>query len=175
VSAPWRGGRIRIGESTPKRWNPLSPILRRVMGTNYSHIWLLIEDAFMDLDFVLETGPHGLAFVPYAEFVKKHDVKYVQDPDPSYHLEVGVRALLDKYLDTPYNVRGLFGMAWVILARWLKLKARNPLVSSQGMFCSESVAFVLVQSAVPEAALLIPASATPADVVAVLDGMKLAA
>ena len=146
------------------------------MGTNYSHIWILIEDAFMDLDFVLETGPHGLAFVPYDDFIKKHDVKHIQDPDPSYKLEVGVRALLDKYLDTPYNALALFGMTWVVaLGRWFKRKVKNPLASNRGMFCSESVAFVLVNSAVPESALLVPASATPKDVVDVVERMRLVA
>jgi len=170
-SAPWRGGRIRIGVSTPKRWNPLSPILRRVMGTPYSHIWILLDDALFDVDMVLGTETHGFQLIPYERFLKTNNVVMVYDPDPSYHLDVGLRAVAP-LIGEPYDKVGLIGMAWVMLGRWLKRKVRNPLASSKALFCSESVALVLAKSAVPEAAMLVPELATPADVVAVLDGMK---
>jgi len=169
--APWRGGRIRIGVSTPKRWNPLSPILRRIMRTRYSHIWVLLDDALFDMDMVLGTEKQGFQLIPYARFLAQNNVIMIYDPDPSYRLDVGLRAVAP-LIGEPYDKVGLLGMAWVMLCRWLKRKARNPLASSKALFCSESVALVLVKSAVPEAAMLVPERATPEDVVAVLDGMK---
>jgi hypothetical protein len=171
--APWRGGRIRIGVSTPKRWNPLSPILRRIMRTRYSHIWVLLDDALFDVDMVLGTEKQGFQLIPYDRFLKSNDVIMVYDPDPSYHLDVGLRAVAP-LIGEPYDGLGLVGMAWVMFGRWLKRKFRNPLANPKALFCSESVAMVLVKSAVPEAAMLVPERATPEDVVSVLDGMKLA-
>jgi hypothetical protein len=168
----WAGGRIRIGVSTPKRWNPLSPLLRRIMGTPYSHIWLLLDDALFDVDMVLGTETHGFQLIPYERFVKGQNVIKVFDPDPSYRLDIGLRAVAP-LIGEPYDDVGLIGMAWVMLGRWLKRKFRNPLASAHALFCSESVAMVLVKSAVPEAAALIPARATPRDVVDVLEKMQL--
>jgi len=173
-SAPWRGGRIRIGVSTPKAWNPLSPILRRIMGTTYSHIWILLDDALFDVDMVLGTEKQGFQLIPYTRFLQSNNVIMVYDPDPSYHLDVGLRAVAP-LIGEPYDGLGLVGMAWVMLGRWLKRKFRNPLANPAALFCSESVAMVLVKSAVPEAAMLIPERATPEDVVCVLDNMKQAA
>jgi hypothetical protein len=170
-TAPWRGGRIRIGVSTPKHWNPLSPILRRIMGTPYSHIWILLDDAIFDVDIVLGTERDGFQCIPYDRFAKKQNIIAVYDPDPSYRLDVGLRAAAP-LIGEPYDDVGLIGMAWVMLARWFKRKVRNPLASAHALFCSESVALVLVKSAVPEAAMLVPETATPKDVVTVLENMK---
>ena len=169
----WRGGRIRIGVSTPKAWNPLSPLLRRIMGTPYSHIWLLLDDALFDVDMVLGTETHGFQLIPYERFLRQNNVVMVYDPDPSYRLDIGLRAVAP-LIGEPYDKVGLIGMAWVMLGRWLKRKVHNPFASSKALFCSESVAMVLVRSDVPEAAMLIPERVTPADVVSVLDGMRLA-
>jgi len=172
-SAPWRGGRIRIGVSTPKRWNPLSPVLRRIMGTPYSHIWLLLDDALFDMDMVLGTEKQGFQLIPYARFLRQNNVVMIYDPHPDYRLDVGLRAVAP-LIGEPYDGLGLVGMAWVMLCRWLKRKVRNPLANPQALFCSESVALMLVKSGVPEAAMLVPERATPEDVVCVLDMMKTA-
>jgi hypothetical protein len=172
--APWRGGRIRIGVSYPKKWNPLSPLIRWVMGTPYSHIWILLDDALFDEDMVLGAENEGFTLFPYERFLLTNNVVKIYDPHPDYHLEVGLRQAVT-LIGEPYDKLGLLGMAWVMLGRWLKRKVRNPLASKKALFCSESVAMVLVKSAVPEAAMLIPERATPEDVVAVLDGMKLVA
>lgn len=170
----WKGGRIRIGVSTPKRWNPLSPLIRAVLGTPYSHIWLLLDDALFDVDMVLGTEREGFMLVPYERFLRQNDVVMIYDPHPDYRLDVGLRAVAP-LIGEPYDKVGLLGMAWVMLARWFKRKVRNPLASSKAMFCSEAVAKVLVTSSVPEAAMLVPERATPEDVVSVLDGMRQAA
>lgn len=173
MSNHWHGGRIRIGVSTPKKWNPLSPLIRRVMGTPYSHIWILLEDALFDIDMMLGTENIGFVPLPYERFLEESNVIKVWDPDPSYKLEVGLYELI-KRIGQPYDKVGLLGMGWVVaLARWFKRKARNPLASAHAMWCSEAVAFLLTKSAVPESAALIPASAQPVDVVRVLDSMKL--
>jgi hypothetical protein len=171
MTTPWRGGRIRIGVSTPKKWNPLSPILRRIMGTPYSHIWILLDDALFDVDMVLGTETHGFQLIPYERFLKANDVVMIYDPHPSYRLDVGLRAVAP-LIGEAYDKVGLLGMAWVMLGRWFKRKLRNPLASSKALFCSESVALVLTKSDVPEAAMLVPERATPADVVTVLETMK---
>jgi hypothetical protein len=167
----WRGGRIRIGVSTPKKWNPLSPLLRRIMGTPYSHIWLLLDDALFDVDMVLGTEREGFVLVPYERFLRKNNVIMIYAPHPDYQLDVGLRAVAP-LIGAPYDKVGLIGMAWVMFCSWFKRKVRNPLASSKAMFCSESVAFVLSKSAVPEASMLIPERATPKDVVRVLDVMQ---
>jgi len=167
----WRGGRIRIGVSTPKRWNPLSPLLRWVMGTPYSHIWLLLDDALFDVDMVLGTEREGFQLIPYERFLRQNNVVMVYDPHPDYRLDVGLLAVVP-LIGEPYDKVGLIGMAWVMLGRWLKRKFRNPLASAYALWCSEVIALVLAKSSVPEAAMLVPERATPEDVVSVLDGMR---
>jgi len=172
MTPAWRGGRIRIGVSTPKKWNPLSPLLRRVMGKPYSHIWILLEDALFDVDMMLGTEKIGFVPLPYERFLEENTVIQIWDPDPSYKLEVGLYELV-KLIGQPYDKAGLLGMAWVAaLARWFKRKVRNPLASAHAMWCSEAVAFLLASSAVPEAAALVPERATPEDVVDILDRMR---
>ena len=172
MTPAWRGGRIRIGVSTPKKWNPLSPLLRRVMGTSYSHIWILLEDALFDIDLMLGTEKIGFVPLPYERFLEENNIIQVWDPDPSYKLEVGLYELV-KRIGKPYDKIGLLGMGWVVaLSRWFKRKVRNPLASAHAMFCSEAVAYMLAKSNVPEAATLVPERATPGDVVQILDLMK---
>lgn len=142
------------------------------MGTPYSHIWILLEDALFDIDMMLGTENIGFVPLPYERFLEESNVIEVFDPDPSYKLEVGLYELV-KRIGQPYDKVGLLGMGWVVaLARWFKRKVRNPLASSHAMWCSESVAFLLAKSAVPEAAMLVPERVTPKDVVEVLQMMR---
>lgn len=171
LQAPWRGGRIRIGVSSPKRWNPLSPIIRWVLGTPYSHIWILLDDALFDMDMVLGAENDGFMLMPYDVFLQTSNVIKVYDPHPDYKLEVGLRKAVAR-IGEPYDKLGLIGMIWVKLGAWLKRKCRNPLASHRALFCSESVAYVLRESDVPEASMLVPEETDPAQVVKVLETMR---
>lgn len=69
-----------------------------------------------------------------------------------------------------YDYKGLFGMAWVELGRWLKKKWVNPWQSSDAMFCSELVAQVLKDSNYPGAEQFDPGSTDPEQLLRFFEG-----
>jgi hypothetical protein len=79
---------------------------------------------------------------------------------PKYPIEAGMNKMVD-HLGDVYDYKGLFGMAWVELGRWLHKKWINPWHSSDAMFCSELVAQVLRDSNYPGSEQLDPASTDP--------------
>lgn len=151
------GMRTRIGFSTSKSsW--ISRIIRWFTKSTTSHCFIVYYDDEWGRDMVMESeGGLGGAvrIVPFeviggiiALITPKHDI------------EVGMNKMADR-LGQMYDYGGLFGMAWVILGRWLKKKWANPWQSSKAMFCSELVAQVLIDSNYPGADKLTPHNTDP--------------
>ena len=67
------------------------------------------------------------------------------------------------WLGKRYDYVGLVSAFFVMVARWLRRKIRNPLQDPRGLFCSEAVAHVLQQSRYPGAENLDPSATTPED------------
>ena len=65
---------VFVGFSTPRRWNPLSWLIRVGTHSPASHAWLLVEDPLFKLRLVLEAHTTGFRLVTLARFAKDNEV-----------------------------------------------------------------------------------------------------
>jgi len=150
-----------IGFSTPHRFNPVSWLVRTLTGAKCSHTWFMYHDKDWGVDMVLEAHELGFRLIPYSRFKKLNIVISVYAPT-SVDLDKGVSLVARKFLGTAYDFGGLFGMAFVLLGRWLKKKWRNPL-NTRGVFCSEAAVIALQHSEFPNSRLLIASQTSPTE------------
>ena len=133
----------RIAFSTSKdSW--ISKIIRWFSNSTVSHCFFVYYDEDWKREMVLEATEGGFRIVPYS-FYENEVVKIFI---PKYSIEEGLKQSID-WLTEGYNYWGLFGMSWVELGKWLKKKWKNPLRSSNTMFCSELIARVMMVSSYP--------------------------
>lgn len=137
----------RIGFST-SRTSWISRIIRWFTASAVSHCFIVYYDDEWKRDMVMESegGLGGAVRIVPFETIKG----IVTLVTPKHDIEIGMFKMADR-LGQMYDYGGLFGMAWVILGRWLKKKWSNPWQSSRAMFCSELVAQVLLDSHYPKA------------------------
>jgi hypothetical protein len=155
-----RATRARIGFSKPRRWNLLSWGIRAVTGSRTSHAWVELHDPLFNLKMVLEAHVSGLRLVPRSLFAAtNHVVAYAR---PEVDLAQGVAAQ-GRWLGAAYDGKGLLGMSWVILGRWLGKKWKNPVHGSRSLFCSEAVVRMLQAAGYEPARALCPDDTSPED------------
>lgn len=152
--------RTHVGFSTPRRFNPISWLVRRLTGSRCSHTWFLYYDHDFELHMVMEAHELGFRVLPYSRFKRENRVVAVFTPRGD--LTTGMRWAAT-WLGSAYSFSGLIGMAWVLLWRSLRKTVRNPLRSSHAMFCSEVAVKVLQRSATTWAKPLPAASTSPQD------------
>jgi hypothetical protein len=153
---------VFVGFSTPRRWNPLSWLIRVGTHSPASHAWLLVEDPLFKLRLVLEAHTTGFRLVTLARFAKDNEVVAVVVP--AHPLELGLPQA-GSWLGESFDAIGLVGMAWVVARRFFHLSpGHNPFRSSRALFCSESVVRALQAAGYPGAEQLSPEEETPADV-----------
>lgn len=106
-----------------------------------------------------DTG--GFHLMTYAVFKQKNQVVAMFELGDLANVGLQTASLK---LGHRYDYLGLFGMAWVLLGRWLKRKWRNPWESSKALTCAEAVVYILQESDYPGARMLDPSSVTPQDI-----------
>jgi hypothetical protein len=131
-----------IGFSTPKRFNPLSWLVRKMTGSKCSHAWFRYFDNDFEMYCVMEAHEFGFRIIPWALFEKLNTI--VKVVTPQHDIEVGLQRVAREYLGTSYDYMGLVGMAFVAIGRFFKNKWNNPFKSSSTVFCSEAVARAMV-------------------------------
>jgi hypothetical protein len=152
---------VFVGFSTPRRWNPLSALIRRMMNSQTSHVWLLVEDPLFELRLVLEAHSTGFRLISLAQFVK--DNKVVRLLQPAHSLRSGLPEA-GGWLGDEYDVRGLFGIFLTQVAKWFRIKTmKNPFTSARSLFCSEAVVRVLKAAHYPGADQFHDETTTPAE------------
>lgn len=157
---------VYVGFSTPRRWNPLSALIRAMMKSPASHAWLLVEDPLFQLRLVLEAHSTGFRLVSLAQFVK--DNKVVALVEPAHPLEPGLPEA-GGWLGDEFDVLGLVGIFLTMVAKWFKRRAwRNPFTSTRALFCSEAVVRVMKAARYPGAERLGDETTTPAELLAFL-------
>jgi hypothetical protein len=110
------------------------------------------------MDMVMEAHELGFRLLPYERFKKKNRVVAVVTPP--INLDLGLKWAAT-WLGTAYDFSGLIGMAWVLLARIFKKRARNPFQNSHAMFCSEIAVTALGLSKMPGIEALTPSTTSP--------------
>jgi hypothetical protein len=134
----------RIGFSTGT--SLLSRVIRWFTRSEVSHAFLLYPDKTFGVLMVMEASVSGFRVVPYSSFVKGRTIVAIFEPVND--LDPGLHKLM-QWLGTTYDFGGLVGMTFVLLGRCLKRKWRNPLRSTDAMFCSEAVAVAMKASGYP--------------------------
>lgn len=134
----------RIGFSTPKRFNPVSWLVRTITGSKVSHAFFVYHDVDFDMDMVMEAHELGFRLTPFERFKKKNQIVGLYVPKQS--VDVGLKYVAQQYLGTVYDYGGLIGEFVVMLGRWLKRKWKNPLRGSKNVFCSEAICIAMQKS-----------------------------
>ena len=134
----------RVGFSTPKYFNPVSWLVRKLTGSRASHAFFVYHDSDFDMDMVMEAHELGFRLTPFEHFQKHNSVvKLVVPQNP---IDLGLRIVAHRYLGTMYDYAGLIGMSVVMIGRWLKRKWSNPFRGSKSVYCSESVILAMKKS-----------------------------
>ena len=155
-----RVSRVRIGFSTPRRWNVLSALIRSTTGSRTSHAWVQIHDPLFRRDLVLEAHATGLRLVPLTVFNLTNRVVAVAHPQCD--LEGGLEAA-GAWLGTRFDFEGLVGLFLELVLRRLGGHVNNVLHGRSALFCSEAVTRLLQAGGYPRADALTPQDTTPED------------
>jgi hypothetical protein len=134
----------QVGFSTPKKFNPVSWLVRKLTGSRASHAFFVYHDQDFDMLMVLEAHEFGFRLIPFDSFKKKNHLVGLFTPKIS--IEPGLKYVAQRYLGTMYDYGGLIGGAVVMLGRWFKRKWRNPFRGSKNIFCSEAVYLAMQKS-----------------------------
>lgn len=148
-----------IGFSTPRRFNPVSWLVRKFTGSRCSHTWFLYHDKDWGFDVVLEAHELGFRVIPFKRFKRANVIISIFTP-VAESLDPGVSLVARRFLGTAYDFGGLVGMAVVLLGQWLKFKWRNPF-NSRGVFCSEAAVIALQHAGFPNARTLVASRTSP--------------
>lgn len=167
MTTPQTYSSIHIGFSTPKKFNPVSAVVRWFTGSQASHSFFIYFDKEWKMDMVMEAHEVGFRLLPYERFKQANNV--VATYTPLMDINAGTARVVKEFLGRAYDFGGLFGMAVVLFGRFLRRKWRNPWNSSHAAFCSEACALALLYSDFPQAETLHPTEMGPQDLMDFLD------
>lgn len=156
---------IKIGFSASD--SLISRAIRWFTRSQASHAFLVVEGGFFGVTVVMEATNGGFRIVPFEHYVNEH-TRLVRLVEPRTSLDEGVRRAA-LWLGEHYDYGGLFGMAIVMVGRWLRRKWRNPWQNARAMFCSEAVVYVLQASGYEGADRLSPSETSPEDLMTFLE------
>lgn len=152
---------IKVAFTTSHHW--YSATIRDVTESECSHTCIVFP--FRGRNMVAEEGDAGWS-------IRTLDALLVTDTliallPPKVPLDKGFDDSLVQ-LGQKYGWWTLFGMAFVMAARRLGKKIRNPLANSHSMICSERVARIMIASGDPGALQFDPAATEPQDLLTYL-------
>jgi len=129
---------VSIGFSRPSKWKLLSWIIRKVQGTDYSHVYLRFHSDSLDRDLIYQASGLQVNFVGKTLFEKDHIA--VKEFDLQISDEAHKKAL-QFAVDTagmPYSIKQLFGiLVYSLTGKRVLQDGRSAYV------CSELVAQML--------------------------------
>lgn len=147
---------IRIGFSTSKTW--YARVIRWFTKSKVSHTFFVVPALGHEL--VFEEGTFGWTVRTLEDLAKQDTI--VALVTPKYPILVGFEKSL-KDLGQPYGYGVLLGMFFVMIARSMGRRIRNPFRSAHSMICSERGISVLQDSGYPGSEHFDPATTTPED------------
>jgi hypothetical protein len=140
----------QIGFSTPKSFNPVSWLIRKITRSQCSHAWVKYHDEDLDLDMVMEAHELGFRGISFDHFTKYNTIVKLIPVDVD--VTPGLR-LLARQLGNGYDYGGLIGMSIVMLLEWCRrqlkwtwIKIKNPLHAPGHLFCSAAIVLMLEES-----------------------------
>lgn len=148
---------ISVGFSTGNDW--ISKIIRFFTRSPASHTFIKFD--LYGKEWVIEAGMFGVVIVPMTKWIRTSQLVAMY-PLPEAQPEAVVKAMED--LGTPYDFGGLVGFIGPMVAKWFKLKWKNPFSSSKAMVCSDLVIRTLQEIGIEGADQFDPENTTPEDV-----------
>ena len=155
-----KGRPTLLGFSTPRNFNAVSWLVRRITGSEVSHCFFLYWDDDFECDMVLEAHELGFRLITWKRFLTHNRI--VALVQPTHSVDPGF-VKLGEWVGSYYDFLGLLGQAFVQMGRWLRRKWRNPSQSPHSMFCSESIVHCMAGAGHPEAGAFSPKETTPQD------------
>ena len=134
----------RIGFSTPRKFNPVSWLVRKFTGSRASHAFFIFWDVDFEMDLVMEAHEFGFRLIPLDHFSRRN--KIVRLVIPKYAIDAGLKVVANRYLGSRYDYAGLIGMLVVQAGRWVHKKWKNPFRNAKYVFCSESIIIAMKES-----------------------------
>jgi hypothetical protein len=132
---------LRIQFTTPARGlKPVSWLIRRILGTKYSHVLARWKGAQGKVDIVWEAAGDGIRFLGPVAHVGKYNVikEYIVELNKAEYARL--IEYTHRYAHVEYGKLQLLGM---LFARIFRMK-RNPLSSGEAsQVCSEAVGGLL--------------------------------
>jgi len=131
--------RIWVGFSRDNSF--LSWLIRKVTKGPASHCFLILSADLTPLrcEMILEASAFGVRLIPLERFKRRNTVVGTWTSADSKYDLLAALATMSADLGDVYDYGGLFGMAWVVIGRWLRKKWQNPLHAAHTLFCSELV------------------------------------
>ena len=156
--------------TTSSSW--ISKAIRWFTRSKASHV--MIGTEILGQPMLLHCTSGGVQFTPRAQWMKSNVI--VSEWRFKSPMDEGLRHAME-HLGESYDYLTLFGWGAVILLwRWLKIKARNPLASPKAMVCSEFVVHMgepeLGINKVPEWARLNPEKTHCQDLLDLMPGVS---
>lgn len=139
--------KVYIGFSTPKKWNIFSWLIRKIEGTEFSHIYLRLPTGRrLKQDLIYQASNTMVHFVGSKRFEEKNtilkEIEFDIETETYYQL---LRFCVEE-VGKPYAFLQILGIAWVLLFRCFGIKKRNPFAKGKGSYvCSELVAAILIE------------------------------
>lgn len=101
---------IVIGFSTPNKWKLLSWLIKILLRTSYSHVYLKFHSESLDRDIVYQASGLAVNFIGNHRFLDHHKVirEFKLNISPECHLST-LQFAVDK-AGSPYSLRQLLGI-----------------------------------------------------------------
>lgn len=146
---------IAIGLSTSDGF--IGKTIRAALNSKVSHAVVLMN--LWGERWVLESVWDGVVMVPFSRWVKYNTLV------ESYATGLDDKAALSimKDLGTPYDYGSMLGLFFAIVAKWFRVKIKNPLSSSKAIICSELAVRLLQANNFKNSETLDAESTTPED------------
>jgi len=127
--------RLSVGFNTTESW--ISRAIRWFTKSPRSHAYL--HFGLDDIDLIFQASAVGFSIAPLRDRgFEYEEIDVTKKVDVPHALQ-----LCQDWWGEPYDFRGLFGEAWVMLGRWLGRTWDNPLASPHTLYCSEAVLYLL--------------------------------
>jgi hypothetical protein len=141
----------------------LSRAIRWLTSSQVSHCSIHAEMAGVPV--VIEATIGGVRIIPLSKWATGNTV--VGSFEPRLDMISGLAHAVEHVGDR-YDYVGLLGYIPVLLARWLRLRCRNPLASPSAMVCAELILHLDHGGNVPEWRGLDPEATTPQDLLSAM-------
>ena len=136
---------IVVGFSRPSGWfEPFSWLIRLAYWSPFSHAYIRYSSTDLGVDLIVQASGLEINLIEQSifdseEVIYKEFTLPISDENKSAMVKFAFAQL-----GKPYNVLGIFGMAWVRIGQLLGLNLKSPFqYNGSSAFCSQFVAYIL--------------------------------